>query len=95
MSSMKKPLLTIQNIKVRYTSAKNIWMITKNFGIIFCGLTQKWNFLSTAADSVMVWVSWSASGPGHFAVIDGTMNSALYKNISKENVQPSVHDPKQ
>ncbi|KAK3537122.1 hypothetical protein QTP70_002140 [Hemibagrus guttatus] len=32
------------------------------------------------------------SGPGRLAVINGTMNSAVYQNILKENVRPSVCD---
>ena len=40
--------------------------------------------------SVMVWGCFAASGPGRLAVIDGTMNSALYQKILKENVRPSV-----
>ena len=42
----------------------------------------------------MVWGCFAASGPGKLAVIDGTMNSALYQKILKENVQPSVPDLK-
>lgn len=42
--------------------------------------------------SVMVWGCFAASEPGRLAVIDGTMNSALYQKILKENVQPSVRD---
>ncbi|KAK3570405.1 hypothetical protein QTP86_019286 [Hemibagrus guttatus] len=33
-------------------------------------------------------------GPGRLAVINGTMNSAVYQNILKENVRPSVCDLK-
>ncbi len=36
--------------------------------------------------SVMVWGCFAASGPGWLAIIDGTMNSALYQKILKENV---------
>ncbi len=42
----------------------------------------------------MVWGCFAASGPGWLAIIDGTMNSALYLKILKENVQPSVCDLK-
>ncbi len=38
---------------------------------------------------VEVWCS-GASGPGRLAIIDATMNSALYQKILKENVHPSV-----
>ena len=40
--------------------------------------------------SVMVWGCFAASGPGRLAVIKGTMNSAVYQEILKENVRPSV-----
>ncbi len=40
--------------------------------------------------SVMVWGGFAASGPGRLAIIDGTMNSALYQKILKENVWPQV-----
>ncbi len=42
----------------------------------------------------MVWGCFAASGPGGLAIIDGTMNSALYQKILKENVRPSVCDLK-
>jgi len=42
----------------------------------------------------MVWGCFAASGPGRLAIIDGTMNSALYWKILKENVRPSVCDLK-
>ncbi len=44
--------------------------------------------------SVMVWGCFAASGPGRVVIIDGTMNSALYQENLKENVQPSVCDLK-
>ncbi|KAK3571029.1 hypothetical protein QTP86_001280 [Hemibagrus guttatus] len=44
--------------------------------------------------SVMVWGCFAASGPGRLAVITGTMNSAVYQKILKENVWPSVCDLK-
>ncbi|KAK3522272.1 hypothetical protein QTP86_000580 [Hemibagrus guttatus] len=44
--------------------------------------------------SVMVWGCSAASGPGRLAVINGTMNSAVYQKILKENVRPSVCDLK-
>ncbi len=42
----------------------------------------------------MVWGCFAASGPGRLAIIDGTMNSALYQKILKGNVRPSVCDLK-
>ncbi|KAK3569569.1 hypothetical protein QTP86_001617 [Hemibagrus guttatus] len=42
----------------------------------------------------MVWGCFAASGPGRPAVINGTMNSAVYQRILKENVRPSVCDLK-
>ncbi|KAK3510959.1 hypothetical protein QTP70_027804 [Hemibagrus guttatus] len=44
--------------------------------------------------SVMVWCCFAASGPGRLAVINGTMNSAVYQKILKEIVWPSVCDLK-
>ncbi|KAI4871266.1 hypothetical protein NFI96_019792 [Prochilodus magdalenae] len=37
----------------------------------------------------MVWGCFAASRPGRLAVINGTMNSAVYQKILKRNVQPS------
>ncbi|KAK3556509.1 hypothetical protein QTP70_008296 [Hemibagrus guttatus] len=39
-------------------------------------------------------ISEMLSGPGRLAVINGTMNSAVYQKILKENVRPSVCDLK-
>ncbi|KAK3561767.1 hypothetical protein QTP86_013416 [Hemibagrus guttatus] len=58
---------------------------------------QKNNIIPTVkygGDSVMVWGCFAASGPGRLAVINGTMNSAVYQKILKENVRPSVCDLK-
>ncbi len=44
--------------------------------------------------SVMVWGCFAASGPGWLAIIDGTMNSALYQKILTENVRLPVCDLK-
>ncbi len=44
--------------------------------------------------SVMVWGCFAASGPGWLAIIDGTMNSALYQKILKEKFRPSLCDLK-
>ena len=41
-------------------------------------------------DSVIVLGCFAASGPGPLALIEGTMNSALYQIILQENVRPSV-----
>ena len=38
----------------------------------------------------MVWGWFAASVPGQLALIEGTMNSALYQRILQENVRPSV-----
>ncbi len=97
---------------------KNILIIPKTFGQIFCGDKKNWLFgrcvsryiwrktntafhkkniiptVKHGGGSVMVWGCFAASGPGHLAIIDGTMNSALYQKIMKENVQPSVCDLK-
>ncbi|KAK3552084.1 hypothetical protein QTP70_033659 [Hemibagrus guttatus] len=56
---------------------------------------QKKNITPTVkygGGSVMVWGCSAASGPGRLAVINGTMNSAVYQKILKENVRPSVCD---
>ncbi|KAI3354711.1 hypothetical protein L3Q82_019199 [Scortum barcoo] len=58
---------------------------------------QKKNIIPTVkygGGSVMVWGCFAASGPGRRAVINGTMNSAVYQKILKENVRPSVCDLK-
>ncbi len=58
---------------------------------------QKKNIIPTVkygGGSVMVWGCFSASGPGRLAVINGTMNSAVYQKILKDNVRPSVCDLK-
>uniref|UniRef100_A0A9J8AA81 Transposase n=1 Tax=Cyprinus carpio carpio TaxID=630221 RepID=A0A9J8AA81_CYPCA len=44
--------------------------------------------------NVMFWGCFAALGPGRLAVINGTMNSAVYQKILKENVRPSVRDLK-
>ncbi|KAK3564394.1 hypothetical protein QTP86_017309, partial [Hemibagrus guttatus] len=58
---------------------------------------QKKNIIPTVkygGGSVIVWGCFAASGPGRLAVINGTMNSAVYQKILKENVRPSVCDLK-
>ncbi|KAK3551068.1 hypothetical protein QTP70_011482 [Hemibagrus guttatus] len=58
---------------------------------------QKKNIIPTVkygGGSVMVWGCFAASGPGRLAVINGTMNSAVYQKILEENVRPSVSDLK-
>jgi len=42
--------------------------------------------------SVIIWGRFAASGPRRLAVVNGTMNSAVYLNILKENIRPSVCD---
>ncbi len=42
------------------------------------------------SNMVVVVVVWWSSGPGWLAIIDETMNSALYQKILKVNVWPSV-----
>lgn len=37
--------------------------------------------------------SWfAASGPGHFAIIEGTINSKVHQDILQENFRTVVHD---
>ncbi len=57
---------------------------------------QKKNIIPTVkcGGSVMVWGCFAASGLGRLAVINGTMNSAVYQKILKDNVRPSVRDLK-
>ncbi len=58
---------------------------------------QKQNIILTVkygGGSVMVWGCFAASGPGRLAVINGTINSAVYQKILKDNIRPSVHDLK-
>ncbi len=58
---------------------------------------QKKNIIPTVkygGGSVIVWGCFAASGPGRLAVINGTMNSAVYQKILKDNVRPSVRDLK-
>ncbi len=58
---------------------------------------QKKNIIPTVkygGGSVMVWGCFAASGPGRLAVINGTMNSAVYQKNLKDNVRPSVRDLK-
>ncbi len=58
---------------------------------------QKKNIMPTVkygGGCVMVWGCFAASGPGRLAVINGTMNSAVYQKILKDNVRPSVRDLK-
>jgi hypothetical protein len=38
----------------------------------------------------MVWGGFAASGPGRLALIEGTMNSALYQIIVQEDVRTSL-----
>ncbi|KAK3507977.1 hypothetical protein QTP70_007945 [Hemibagrus guttatus] len=76
----RKPLLSKKNIKARLSFARKHLDDPQDFWDIICGLTrQKLNFLE---------------GPGSLAVINGTMNSAVYQKILKENVRPSVCDLK-
>jgi hypothetical protein len=42
----------------------------------------------------VVWSCFAASGPGQLAIIDGKMNSQVYKDILQENVFLSVRQLK-
>ncbi|KAK3562989.1 hypothetical protein QTP86_013253 [Hemibagrus guttatus] len=76
----RKPLLSKKNIKAHLSFARKHLDDPKTFEKILCGLKrQKLNFLE---------------GPGRLAVINGTMNSAIYQKILKENVRPSFCDLK-
>ena len=39
---------------------------------------------------VMIWACSAATGPGHLAVIESTVNSCVYQSILESNVRPSV-----
>ena len=39
---------------------------------------------------LMIWACSAATGPGHLAVIESTMNSSGYQSILESNVRPSV-----
>jgi len=39
---------------------------------------------------LMIWACSAATGPGHLAVIESTMNSSVYQSILESNVRPSV-----
>ncbi|KAK3550047.1 hypothetical protein QTP86_019146 [Hemibagrus guttatus] len=82
----RKPLLSKKNIKARLSFARKHLDDPQDF----------WeNTLWTDETKiVMVWGCFAASGPGRLAVINGTMNSAVYQKILKENVRPSVSDLK-
>lgn len=40
----------------------------------------------------MIWGCLAASGSGRLAVVNGTIHSAVYQNVLKEDVQPTVRD---
>ena len=75
----------------------NFWCVSRHIWCKTNTAFQKKNIIQTVKhgdNSVMVWSCFAASGPGWLAVIDGSMNSALYQEILKENFQPSVCDLK-
>ncbi|KAK3559789.1 hypothetical protein QTP86_020770 [Hemibagrus guttatus] len=84
----RKPLLSKKNIKAR--PCPIMWRKSST-------AFQKKNIIPTVkygGGSVMVWGCSAASGPRRLAVINRTMNSAVYQKILKENVRPSVYDLK-
>ncbi len=94
---ISKAIVTADQKKARLTFAKKYL----NYPQDFCAKISFWkvclfhkkNFIPTVkhvGGSVMVWGCFAASGPGRLAIIDGTMNSALYQKILKENVWPQV-----
>uniref|UniRef100_A0AAR2K1L6 Paired domain-containing protein n=1 Tax=Pygocentrus nattereri TaxID=42514 RepID=A0AAR2K1L6_PYGNA len=106
----RKPLLSKKNIKARLNFSKTHLDDPQHFweNILWTYLLriiwrkrntafQKKNIIPTVkygGGSVMVWGCFAASGPGRLAVINGTMNSAVYQKILKENVRPSVRELK-
>ncbi|KAK3555601.1 hypothetical protein QTP86_025658 [Hemibagrus guttatus] len=75
----RKPLLSKKNIKARLSFARKHLDDPQDFWENTLWMRQKLNFLE---------------GPGRLAVINGTMNSAVYQKLLKENVRPSVCDLK-
>ncbi|KAK3510736.1 hypothetical protein QTP70_021327 [Hemibagrus guttatus] len=104
----QKPLLSKKNIKARLSFARKhlddpqdfwentLWTVQTHYVWRKSNPTfQKKNIIPTVkygGGSVMVWGCFAASGPGRLAVINETMNSAVYQKILKENVRPSVCD---
>ena len=41
-------------------------------------------------EGLMMWACSAATGPGHLAVIESTMNSSVYQSILESDVRPSV-----
>ncbi|KAK3534889.1 hypothetical protein QTP70_001921 [Hemibagrus guttatus] len=85
------PRTTVRAIIYKWSVSHYVWCKSN-------GAFQKKNIIPTVkyggGGSVMVWGCFAASGPGRLAVINGTMNSAVYQKILKENVRPSVCDLK-
>uniref|UniRef100_A0A9J7ZRY6 Transposase n=1 Tax=Cyprinus carpio carpio TaxID=630221 RepID=A0A9J7ZRY6_CYPCA len=106
----RKPLLSKKNIKARLSFARKhlddpqdfwknaLWTDETKVELFGSNTTfQKKNIIPTVkygGGSVMVRGCFAASGPGRLAVINGTMKSAVYQKILKENVRPSFHDLK-
>ncbi|KAK3511591.1 hypothetical protein QTP70_011219 [Hemibagrus guttatus] len=65
--------------------------VWKCYWILYCPISQLRNIvfsISSESENLLL------PGPGRLAVINGTMNSAVYQKILKENVWPSVCDLK-
>ncbi|KAK3555210.1 hypothetical protein QTP86_010469 [Hemibagrus guttatus] len=104
----RTPLLQIRHTKARLAFANAhldkedfwssvLWSVSHYLWHKSNTAFQKKNIIPTVkygGASVMVWGCFAASGPGRLAVINGTMNSAVYQKILKENVWPSVCDLK-
>ncbi|KAI4875497.1 hypothetical protein NFI96_004997 [Prochilodus magdalenae] len=70
-----------QDTKVPHSSGRGDW-----------GVINKEHTVGVSRDDYKL--SQLQRGPGRLAVINGTMNSAVYQKILKENVQPSVGELK-
>ncbi|KAK3556132.1 hypothetical protein QTP70_005614 [Hemibagrus guttatus] len=100
----RKPLLSKKNMKARLSfprkhldDPQDFWSVSHYVWHKSNTAFQKKNIIPIVkygGGSVMAWGCFAASGPGILAVINGTMNSAVYQKILKENVRPSVCDLK-
>ncbi|KAK3569659.1 hypothetical protein QTP86_002643 [Hemibagrus guttatus] len=89
--TVSKTITTLQSVALDDWSVSHYVWLKSNTAF------QKKNIIPTVkygGGSVMVWGCFADSGPGKLAVINGTMNSAVYQKILKENVRPSVCDLK-
>ncbi|MGH0164696.1 UNVERIFIED_CONTAM: hypothetical protein FKN15_069900 [Acipenser sinensis] len=79
-----------------YGQMSQKWNFLADMGPVMSGENQTLHSTvrTSWGGSVIVWGCFAASGPGRLAIIEGTMNSALYQRIQQENVRPSVRELK-